>query len=241
MRVGYASHLWSPCPAGSRDGSMGLWEVTDDVLTKSDARHNMSRVPVYAHITHKALKDIPKEDTNPDNCKVRALAFNNKNKVWAHQVFPKAFTSFFTLLTYQLLGLCLGRCTSLLLPQVSACFIAGFWVHSTLFKGWGMLVRNDNSIMKRTPCIELCSISLVSLYLWVSLAVPPGPLWFDCLSFAHAFAGAIFWVWFSYMPLKGITFLFGSQFLFILYCLFLTVTRSYLTIIESELLKLSIK
>jgi WD repeat-containing protein 40A len=67
--------------AGSRDGSMGLWEVTDDVLTKSDARHNVSPVPVYAHITHKALKDIPKEDTNPDNCKVRALAFNNKNKV----------------------------------------------------------------------------------------------------------------------------------------------------------------
>uniref|UniRef100_A0A8C5UVM0 DDB1 and CUL4 associated factor 12 n=1 Tax=Microcebus murinus TaxID=30608 RepID=A0A8C5UVM0_MICMU len=66
--------------SGSRDGSMGLWEVTDDVLTKSDARHNVSRVPVYAHITHKALKDIPKEDTNPDNCKVRALAFNNKNK-----------------------------------------------------------------------------------------------------------------------------------------------------------------
>ncbi|NXA76929.1 DCA12 factor, partial [Thryothorus ludovicianus] len=27
-----------------------------------------------------ALKDIPKENTNPDNCKVRALAFNNKNK-----------------------------------------------------------------------------------------------------------------------------------------------------------------
>ncbi|KAI2552428.1 DCAF12 isoform 1, partial [Pan troglodytes] len=46
--------------SGSRDGSMGLWEVTDDVLTKSDARHNVSRVPVYAHITHKALKDIPK-------------------------------------------------------------------------------------------------------------------------------------------------------------------------------------
>lgn len=71
-------------PAGSRDGSMGLWEVTDDVLTKSDARHNVSPVPVYAHITHKALKDIPKEDTNPDNCKVRALAFNNKNKVCTH-------------------------------------------------------------------------------------------------------------------------------------------------------------
>ena len=74
---------WSPLPAGSRDGSMGLWEVTEDVLTKSDARHNVSQVPVYSHITHKALKDIPKEDTNPDNCKVRALAFNNGNKVWA--------------------------------------------------------------------------------------------------------------------------------------------------------------
>ncbi|XP_060617156.1 DDB1- and CUL4-associated factor 12 [Anolis sagrei] len=66
--------------SGSRDGSMGLWEVTDEVLSKSDARRNLSRVPVYAHITHRALKDIPKENTNPDNCKVRALAFNNKNK-----------------------------------------------------------------------------------------------------------------------------------------------------------------
>ncbi|KAF2983433.1 hypothetical protein EK904_000784 [Melospiza melodia maxima] len=67
--------------SGSRDGSMGLWEVTEDVLSKSDARHNLSQVPVYAHITHNALKDIPKENTNPDNCKVRALAFNNKNKL----------------------------------------------------------------------------------------------------------------------------------------------------------------
>ncbi|XP_053909166.1 DDB1- and CUL4-associated factor 12-like [Cuculus canorus] len=67
--------------SGSRDGSMGLWEVTEDVLSKSNARHNLSQVPVYAHITHRALKDIPKENTNPDNCKVRVLAFNNKNKV----------------------------------------------------------------------------------------------------------------------------------------------------------------
>ncbi|KFU88124.1 DDB1- and CUL4-associated factor 12, partial [Chaetura pelagica] len=66
--------------SGSRDGSMGLWEVTEDVLSKSNARHNISQVPVYAHITHRALKDIPKENTNPDNCKVRALAFNSKNK-----------------------------------------------------------------------------------------------------------------------------------------------------------------
>lgn len=75
VSLGLLSH------SGSRDGSMGLWEVTDEVLAKSDARRNLSRVPVYAHITHRALKDIPKENTNPDNCKVRALAFNNKNKV----------------------------------------------------------------------------------------------------------------------------------------------------------------
>nr|XP_033791327.1 DDB1- and CUL4-associated factor 12 isoform X2 [Geotrypetes seraphini] len=66
--------------SGSRDGSMGLWEVTEDVLSKTDARHSLARVPVYSHIAHTALKDIPKENTNPDNCKVRALAFNNKNK-----------------------------------------------------------------------------------------------------------------------------------------------------------------
>ncbi|KAM8960997.1 DDB1- and CUL4-associated factor 12 isoform 2-T2 [Pelodytes ibericus] len=66
--------------SGSRDGSMGLWEVTEEVLNKSDFQHGLSRVPVYAHITHKALKDIPKENSNSANCKVRALAFNNKNK-----------------------------------------------------------------------------------------------------------------------------------------------------------------
>lgn len=81
---------------------MGLWEVTDDVLTRSDSRHNVSQVPVYAHITHKALKDIPKEDTNPDNCKVRALAFNNKNKVQACQRFPEACYSCSSFLAYVL-------------------------------------------------------------------------------------------------------------------------------------------
>lgn len=81
---------------------MGLWEVTDDVLTRSDAKHNVSQVPVYAHITHKALKDIPKEDTNPDNCKVRALAFNNKNKVWTRQTFCEACSSCFISLAYVL-------------------------------------------------------------------------------------------------------------------------------------------
>ncbi|XP_006009569.1 DDB1- and CUL4-associated factor 12 isoform X2 [Latimeria chalumnae] len=66
--------------SGSRDGSMGLWEVTEDVLNKTDTSQDLSKVPTYTHITHKALKDIPKENTSPYNCKVRALAFNDKNK-----------------------------------------------------------------------------------------------------------------------------------------------------------------
>ncbi|KAM8866910.1 LOW QUALITY PROTEIN: DDB1- and CUL4-associated factor 12 [Synchiropus picturatus] len=66
--------------SGSRDGSMGLWEVTDDVLSQAQRSRNEESVPAYAHISHRALKDIPKEYTNPYNCKVRALAFNNNHK-----------------------------------------------------------------------------------------------------------------------------------------------------------------
>ncbi|KAJ3603346.1 hypothetical protein NHX12_031088 [Muraenolepis orangiensis] len=64
--------------SGSRDGSMGLWEVSDEVL--GQAERGQEAVPCYSHISHRALKDIPKEYTNPYNCKVRALAFNNNHK-----------------------------------------------------------------------------------------------------------------------------------------------------------------
>lgn len=60
---------------------MGFWEVIDDVLIKSDVRYNVLRVFVYIYIIYKVLKDIFKEDINFDNCKVRVLVFNNKNKV----------------------------------------------------------------------------------------------------------------------------------------------------------------
>ena len=58
---------------------MGLWEVTEEVL--GQAERSQEAVPCYSHISHRALKDIPKEYTNPYNCKVRALAFNNNHKV----------------------------------------------------------------------------------------------------------------------------------------------------------------
>ncbi|XP_058841862.1 DDB1- and CUL4-associated factor 12-like [Acipenser ruthenus] len=66
--------------SGSRDGSMGLWEVTEDVLCKTGGGHDSTGVPTYSHISHRALKDLPKEYTNPYNCKVRALAFNSNSK-----------------------------------------------------------------------------------------------------------------------------------------------------------------
>jgi len=66
--------------SGSRDGSMGLWEVSEEVLSQAERRQDEEGVPGYTHISHRALKDIPKEYTNPYNCKVRALAFNNSHK-----------------------------------------------------------------------------------------------------------------------------------------------------------------
>ncbi|XP_071240096.1 DDB1- and CUL4-associated factor 12-like isoform X1 [Salvelinus alpinus] len=66
--------------SGSRDGSMGLWEVSEEVLSQAMRQQDEEGVPCYSHISHRALEDIPKEYTNPYNCKVRALAFNNNHK-----------------------------------------------------------------------------------------------------------------------------------------------------------------
>ncbi|XP_052392381.1 DDB1- and CUL4-associated factor 12 [Carassius gibelio] len=66
--------------SGSRDGSMGLWEISEEVLTRAEKNQNVEGVPCYSHISHRALEDIPKEYTHPYNCKVRALAFNNSHK-----------------------------------------------------------------------------------------------------------------------------------------------------------------
>ncbi|XP_030624350.1 DDB1- and CUL4-associated factor 12 isoform X1 [Chanos chanos] len=66
--------------SGSRDGSMGLWEISEDVLNQAERRQDEEGVPCYSHISHRALKDIPKGYTHPYNCKVRALAFNNSHK-----------------------------------------------------------------------------------------------------------------------------------------------------------------
>lgn len=60
---------------------MGLWEVTEEVLSQAARTQSEESVPSYAHISYRALKDIPKEYTNPYNCKVRALAFNNNHNV----------------------------------------------------------------------------------------------------------------------------------------------------------------
>lgn len=65
---------------GSRDGSMGLWEVGDEALVaasaKAAAEKNEQSVPGYCHVGPRALEDIPAHYINPFTCKVRALAFN---------------------------------------------------------------------------------------------------------------------------------------------------------------------
>ncbi|XP_072269630.1 DDB1- and CUL4-associated factor 12 [Pyxicephalus adspersus] len=66
--------------SGSRDGSMALWEINEEVMSKCNFRRGRSRVPVYAHVDHIALKDVPKGPHNSSHCKVRALAFNSNNK-----------------------------------------------------------------------------------------------------------------------------------------------------------------
>ncbi|XP_048875263.1 DDB1- and CUL4-associated factor 12 [Brienomyrus brachyistius] len=66
--------------SGSRDGSMGLWEVSEEVVSRAERRQEAEGIPGYVHICHRALEDIPKEYTNPYNCKVRALAFNSNRK-----------------------------------------------------------------------------------------------------------------------------------------------------------------
>lgn len=78
---------------------MGLWEVSDDVLSQAERREDEEGVPGYTHISHRALKDIPKEYTNPYNCKVRALAFNNSHKVSAPPLMANTLLSPLHLMT----------------------------------------------------------------------------------------------------------------------------------------------
>lgn len=85
---------------------MGLWEVTEDVLNQAERSQNEESVPSYAHISHRALKDIPKEYTNPYNCKVRALAFNNNHKVSSPDFFFSCSIGFI------LSGVKLANCAS---------------------------------------------------------------------------------------------------------------------------------
>ncbi|XP_006885167.1 PREDICTED: DDB1- and CUL4-associated factor 12-like protein 2-like [Elephantulus edwardii] len=66
--------------SGSRDGSVALWQVDPDMYHSSTACHNDEGLPTYTHTRPQDVEIIPKADTSPFNHKVRALAFNSKNK-----------------------------------------------------------------------------------------------------------------------------------------------------------------
>ncbi|KAG8509974.1 DDB1- and CUL4-associated factor 12-like protein 2 [Galemys pyrenaicus] len=65
--------------SGSRDGTVALWQIDPDMVNGSIAWHNDAGLPVYGHICPRALETIPRASTNPNNRKVRDLAFSGKN------------------------------------------------------------------------------------------------------------------------------------------------------------------
>uniref|UniRef100_UPI00358F447C DDB1- and CUL4-associated factor 12 isoform X2 n=1 Tax=Myxine glutinosa TaxID=7769 RepID=UPI00358F447C len=62
---------------GSRDGSMGMWQIDENLLTEE---RTPAVVENYRHIQPMALEDIPTNNINPFTCKVRALTFNAHNR-----------------------------------------------------------------------------------------------------------------------------------------------------------------
>uniref|UniRef100_A0A8C4R7M3 DDB1 and CUL4 associated factor 12 n=1 Tax=Eptatretus burgeri TaxID=7764 RepID=A0A8C4R7M3_EPTBU len=63
--------------SGSRDGSMGMWQIDENLLTEE---RTPAVVENYRHIQPLALEDIPTNNINPFTCKVRALTFNAHNR-----------------------------------------------------------------------------------------------------------------------------------------------------------------
>lgn len=101
---------------------MGLWEVSEEVLSLAEKQQAEEGVPSYAHISHRALKDIPKEYTHPHNCKVRALAFNNSHKV---SLCPHRF--------YLMEKLCKFYVLTIFLSGAGCCFSR--WLFSSMEGG----------------------------------------------------------------------------------------------------------
>lgn len=116
---------------------MGLWEVTEEVLSQTARAQSEESMPSYAHISYRALKDIPKEYTKPYNCKVRALAFNNNHKVSLIPVQQRNRTPavLFLCFVYEgdsTSGISTHRMSRLELFVTSLCSLH----HSIVFRNW---------------------------------------------------------------------------------------------------------
>ncbi|XP_054977099.1 DDB1- and CUL4-associated factor 12-like protein 2 [Sorex araneus] len=66
--------------SGSRDGSLGLWQIDLDISSNTINGDNDEELPMYGHIFPRNIEAIPRVSTNPSSGKVRALAFNGRNQ-----------------------------------------------------------------------------------------------------------------------------------------------------------------
>ncbi|KAG9354394.1 hypothetical protein JZ751_001102 [Albula glossodonta] len=58
--------------------------VSEEVLSQAERHQDEEDVPTYSHISHRALKDLPKEYTNPYNCKeLGAVSLDGYFHLWA--------------------------------------------------------------------------------------------------------------------------------------------------------------
>ncbi|XP_004645210.1 DDB1- and CUL4-associated factor 12-like protein 2 [Octodon degus] len=66
--------------SGSWDGTLAVWEVDPDRMSSSHAGRSEQRLPVYAHISPRALEVFPAGSHYPGHTRVRALVFNRKRQ-----------------------------------------------------------------------------------------------------------------------------------------------------------------
>ena len=131
-------------------------------------------------------------------------------------------------LLLQLLGLCLGGCTLLLLllPQVRAYYITQFWAHRASLEGWGMLSYNLSLEKDYDWNYESHPLHWVFSGWFISISLSEFPQGHSDLTVSHLHTILSVLYFGCDFPTCSHFLLSCIQFLFILYCLFSTLPSS---------------